>query len=422
MACYFVFGIEIENIVDYYKGVLMKRRILFLTTQFPYPLDNGGKIRAFNNLRALSRECELDLVCFSEAIISEEHLDVVKEYCSEIKIFQKVFSNSKSKTMVIRNVLKGIIKNTPFIIEKFNDKKCMNHLNYLNNKYDYDEVFFEHLQISGYHKVFNKATKCVLSQQNCEHVLLYRRYIESKNPLKRLYTLLEYKKLKSYELKVCAEFDRVIMLSEEDRQFLYDAGYKGKKPSILPIGVCVDEYKYIDRPAVNTNNILFMGTMSWYPNEQGIEWFLDNVWDKLREKNKDLKLYVVGKDPSKDILRKNNINGVVVTGYVADMKEYIEKCEICIIPLFIGGGMRVKILESMARKIPCVSTSVGAEGIDIINNKNIVIANNEGEFISSIIKLHEDINFRKEIIKNAYSLVSKKYSEEAIQKKLIEII
>lgn len=397
-----------------------KSRVLFLTTMFPYPLDGGGKIRAFNNLQALSNEYEIDLVCFSEKQIEREHIEYMKKYCSEIRVIEKIFSNSSSKFIAVKNILKSFITNSPFIIEKFKDSRCLHELKTLTNKYKYKAVFFEHLSISCYKKVFNNTT-IVLSQQNCEFMLMKRRYENEKNILKKLYIYLEYVKLKKYEMRICSKFDKVIMLSKEDKDCLLKEGYTKQNITIIPIAV---ETKVKRKTQYNKNgikNILFMGTMTWYPNEQGILWFIDNVWKCIKEKNEEMNLYVVGKSPSNELLSRQKIDGVIITGYVNDIYDYIQKCDVCIVPLFIGGGMRVKILESMAKGIPCISTSIGAEGINIIDGENIIIANNDIQFKEAIINLFS-YNVREQIVENAYKLINSKYSNNVISNEILKVV
>lgn len=399
-----------------------RERVLFLTTIFPYPLDGGGKIRAFNNLQALSSEYDIDLVCFSEDKVDIKHIEHIKKYCEKVRIIEKIFSNNSSKLVTIKNMVKSFIKNSPFIIEKFNDNRYHKIVKELNSKYAYKAVFFEHLSISCYKKEINPNIKQILSQQNCEFILMKRRYENEKNLLKKIYTYIEYLKLRRYEIRICSDFDEVIMLSKEDKKSLLDNGYKQENMKIIPIGVNADVKKKTQYNDNRRKNILFMGTMTWYPNEQGILWFIDNVWVDIKKKYPDMSLYIVGKSPSNEVLNRSKLEGIVVTGYVDDIHKYIEICDVCIVPLFIGGGMRVKILESMARGMPCISTSIGAEGIEIKDSENILIANDSDGFINAIEIMIEDNKKYNSITNNAVKLIEEKYSTDVIKKEVLSVL
>ena len=266
----------------------------------------------------------------------------------------------------------------------------------------------------------NVYCKSILSQQNCEYLILKRRLENESSLVKRAYLHYECKKLEKYEKKTCASFDKVIMLSEEDKKNIVTESYGKDNTSIVPIAVSCD---YRKQNYNNTfMNLLFMGTMSWYPNEQGAFWFLENVWKYLQTEYEDkIKLYIVGKNPSNNI-KKYEGKDVEVTGYVDDVNKYIEICDICIVPLFIGGGMRVKILECMAKGIPVISTSIGAEGIKCTNFEDIIIANTKDEFIRAIQELNRNHELYKRIVCNGKALVERNYSIDVIRNLLIESI
>ncbi|ETJ20633.1 Glycosyl transferase group 1 [human gut metagenome] len=391
----------------------MKKKILFLTTELPYPTDNGGKIRTFNMLKSIHDSYEINLVCFSEKVEVKQEVLQLKKICSEVHVVNKIYRNSKSNFNTIKNALVSIVKNKPFIVEKFNDKKYENIIKRLINSNEYTNVIIDHLPIAIYLDVLSNQ-KIMLSQHNCEYLILKRRYEKEKNIIKKFYIWTEFLKTKNYEKNVCSKVDKVIVLSEEDKKCIVHEDYKGENIAIIPISV---ETTYVKKHYNHTvKNILFLGTMSWYPNEHGILWFLKNVWKDILKINSDMKLYIVGNNPSDEIKSYSSEN-VIVTGYVDSVDEYIEKCDICVVPLFIGGGMRVKILECMAKGIPCISTSIGAEGIEYVDEEDIIIANNMNEFINSIKYLNKQTNIKR-IVECANELIISKYSLNELGRKL----
>lgn len=387
-----------------------KRKILFLTTEIPYPLDNGGKIRTFNMIKGLSTRFDIDLISFYEV---ENDLDYkqLNDICNSVNMIKMFFTNNKSKKVLIKNLIKGFIHNEPFIVEKFINRAYEEKINDMISKNSYYSIIFDHLNITSYCKKIEKVNSLkILSEHNCEYLILKRRYENEKSILKKFYLKYEYRKTEKYEKHIIEKFDKVIMLTEEDKKYISDKDIQNDKISIVPISVDTNYKKQNYNNKIK--NLIFLGTMSWYPNEHGILWFLKNVWPLIIKGNKEIKLYIVGKNPSDEIMKMNN-DRVIVTGYVDDVNKYIEICNVCIVPLFIGGGMRVKILECMAKGIPVISTSIGAEGIKYTRNNEIVIADTPEEFVESIYKLNDKC-FYNNIKINGIKLVNKIYSIDAV--------
>lgn len=394
-----------------------RSKILFLTTELPYPLDSGGKIRTYNMIKSLYNDYEIDLICFSEKEVSNLEKNELIKMCRSVSVIKKIYTNRSSKSILVKNLLLSILKFTPFLIEKFKDKSFKEKVEKLLEINKYEAVIVDHLQIASYIDNLKKS-KIILSQHNCEYIILKRRYEKEKNLIKKLYIWSEYKKTKIYERRICRKADKVIMLSKEDKEFLISKNYSGNNICILPISVESDFYKCNYNEKIK--NILFLGTMSWFPNEHGVLWFIREVWKKIKIEFPDCRLYIVGSNPNKEI-RNYSSEDIIVTGYVNDINEYIEICDVCVVPLFIGGGMRVKILECMCKGIPCISTTVGAEGIDYKMKKNILIADSSEEFIREL-KWIDNFNNRIEISNNAKTLIDRKYSLRILANELIKII
>lgn len=387
-----------------------KRKILFLTTEVPYPLDNGGKIRTFNMIKGLSSKFDIDLISFYEGRDDFKYKEL-DDVCSSVNMIKLLFTNSKSKKVLVKNVVKSFINNRPFIVEKFINREYEKKINDMISKNTYYSVIFDHLNITSYcKKMRNINSLKILSEHNCEYLILKRRYENEKSILKKLYLKYEYSKTEKYEKYMIKNFDKVIMLTEEDKQCISGKEIQDDKISIVPISVDTNYKKSNYNNEIK--NLMFLGTMSWYPNEHGIIWFLNNVWPLIIKSNRKIKLYIVGKNPS-DEIKKMSSDRVIVTGYVDDVNKYIEICNVCIVPLFIGGGMRVKILECMAKGIPVISTSIGAEGIKYTRNNEIVIADTPEEFVESIYKLNDKC-FYNNIKINGIKLVNKIYSIDAV--------
>lgn len=391
-------------------------KILFLTNLLPYPLDNGGKIKTYNILKALCIEHTVDLLCFYENESDKKYVNNVKELCNEVYCFNKKLTTRKNKKEMICKAFLSLFSKYSFGLYKFQDKGMQKKIDEIKDNYDC--IYIDHLQLAVYLDNFkNTNHKIILDQHNCESVIMKRYYDEEKNIIKKMFFKFEYLKLKKFEKNTMKIVDRIITLSKEDmNEMISIADISEERFLILPIIIHNDFTKDISKVSLeNKIKVMFLGTLTWYPNVQGIKWFLDEV---LEELNDDIELYIVGKDPDNDIIEKSKkFNNIKITGYVDDVNDYFDLCDLMIVPIFIGSGMRVKILEGLAKGIPIVSTSIGCEGIQVEHNKSILIANNKQEFIENIYKLKKS-ELYKDISENGKNMFNELYSFEALNKKI----
>lgn len=392
-------------------------KILFITNLIPYPLDNGGKIKTYNILEILSEENEIDLFAFYENEKERESIDFLKRKFRNVVGVEKILTTKKNIFYMLTIAIKSIFSKYPFVILKYIDKKMRNLLEEYILDNNYDLIYIDHLQLGVYYDVLKKTNKKIyLDEHNCEYQILKRKFHDESSILKKIFFGLEYKKLKKFEETIINKVDKVIVLSDEDKKLLMSNKNEDKFINI-PIPIKTNYKKIIGSKIQDEINLIFLGTLTWYPNAQGIEWFVDNVIPILERNEIKYKLHIVGKDPSISLIEKCKENdNVIITGYVDSIDEYIDKCDIMIVPIFIGSGMRVKILEGLGKRIPIISTSIGAEGIEIKNNKNILLANDENEFVEAIINLKNKELYETLQI-NGYETFNNLYSIEAISKK-----
>ena len=230
-------------------------------------------------------------------------------------------------------------------------------------------------------------------------------------------------RLKKFESKMLNEVDKVVVLSKEDEDTLISISNTSTEKYIrIPIPIEINHIKTNSLKSKNHYNILFLGTLSWFPNSQGIDWFIKKVVPLLDKESFEYTLYIVGKDPSDELKEISKMrDDIIVTGFVDDVNEYIDLCDFMVVPLFIGSGMRVKILEAMGKNIPVISTTIGCEGIEVEDKESILIANDELEFIESIKEI-SDIETYEKIRLNAKKLFEEKYSVTALEKLYSKVI
>ncbi|SLL33522.1 glycosyltransferase [Mycobacteroides abscessus subsp. abscessus] len=398
---------------------MIMRKVLFITNLLPYPLDNGGKIKSYNIISALSKLYEIDLICFANSKSDLKYSDSLKDITNDTKIVVKTIVRSSSKLSFIKEYLKSLFSFLPYSINKFWNKEFENHIVDYLNKNSYDFIYVDHLPMMIYYKLF-KSKKIILDQHNVENLIFKRIVDVEKKGIKRFVLNYEYLKLRKFEMFSMNKVSHIISLSEEDKKEFVNLGISPDKLSVLPIHIEVSKKYNVKEITEGKIRLLFLGSMSWYPNQNGLKWFMEEVWNKL---DKDIyEIYIVGSNPPNLITNYHNDKNVFVTGYVDNVDKYIELCDISIVPLFIGSGQRVKIIESFAKGIPVISTGIGAEGLIWENGKDLLIANTAQEFIEQLDYIKEQPGILSNISLNAMARYRNNYSSDKLPEKIKHIV
>lgn len=398
-------------------------KILFLTNLLPYPLDNGGKIKTYTTLKALHENGhEIDLISFYEDEEDVKYIGKMQELCQNVKVIKLKLTTATNKAYMLKQAIKSLFSKYSFGVYKYYSKMMTETLNHIGREQKYDCVYFDHLQMCVYYeclkKIYPKA-KYILDEHNCEYVIMQRRLLVSGNILMKVFMLLEVAKLKSFEKKMLLAFDKIIALTHEDESAMRSLVAGNIPINVIPIGMENDtDNLYGKNKSNDVTRIMFVGTLSWEPNSDGIMWFLRNVFPKIEEKISKFELYVIGKNPSDELKNIASLYpNVIVTGYVDSVIPYYEKCDYMIVPLFVGSGQRVKIIEGFSYGMPVVSTTIGAEGINYVDGDSIIIADDIEGFLSAFEKL-ENADFRMRLSRNSNDIFKKKYSMNAVMKRI----
>ncbi len=281
-----------------------------------------------------------------------------------------------------RHYFRSLITPLPFTAQKYRSSAYGIAINEAMTKLQPDVVFCDHLHTALYGSWVRQAfsVPVVLRVHNAEHELWRKtaRYYGAV-PTKML-TLFQAWKMWRYERRLWPGFDRVIFLSPEDAARCWGA----PRSVVIPPGV--DSTALPPQPVSPQHHVLlFVGSLDWIPNVEGLQWFLRKVWEPLRQAMPDLKFYVVGKNPPEHLQRRR-IPGVTVTGFVPDLRDYIRRGGVMVVPLRIGSGVRIKILEGLAMGIPIVTTPTGIQGLPQLRDV-VRIAESEGSFVHEVLRL-----------------------------------
>jgi glycosyltransferase involved in cell wall biosynthesis len=388
-------------------------KILQICHKVPFPPKDGGCI-AMNNITQglLAQGHKVKIL----AINTPKHFVDVKELPSEYRSstdIETVFIDTSVKAIpAFLNLFSGSSYNIDrFYSEEF-EKKIIEEL----KKENYDIVQLESLFVSMYIPAIkeNSKAKVVLRSHNIEYKIWERNATSSTVFLKKIYFNFLAARLKKYELSQLAFYDAVAAISERDAEWFKENFFE-KPLLVAPFGIDVQMARSLVES--DKRSLFHIGAMDWHPNIEGVNWFLDNVWDKVIASFPDVKLYLAGRKINSDIKTEGRKN-IVVAGEVDDAHKFMSSKGLMVIPLLSGGGMRIKLIEGMSLSKVIVSTTVGAEGVNCTNGKNILIADTPEEFVKAISQYLNDAGYLSSIGKNASELVAVNYGNKVISEKL----
>jgi len=395
--------------------------ILFITQLLPYPTTSGGQFKTFSILKTLAKTNKIHLVTFHDKNLKAKNAKKLEKLLKiKVKSFYWPVISTESKKLFIKAIL-SIFSPKPFRTCKYFSTKTANYLKKISKQNHFDIIYFDHTSSFQYLSFINKTsnTKVIYDEHNINSIAMWRKAKSKLTPHKFIFFALDALKYYFYEKKVIKKSDHIFCISKNDLEILIKRGSSKNNLSVLPIPIKTNNlYKTKHKP-----NILFIGLMSWAPNIHGFWWFYESIYPKIKEKIPNITLTIVGPRPNKKLLNLNKIDkSVTITGQVPFLTPYYKKASVFIAPILTGGGIRIKIINSLAAGIPTTSTTIGTEGIPYQNNKNILIADTPKQFASTIIKIINNKKLAQKLSQNGIRLIKNHYSEKQTQKALNSIL
>jgi sugar transferase (PEP-CTERM/EpsH1 system associated) len=391
-------------------------KILFITPDIPYPLDNGARIRTFAFIKDLSTRHDVSLISFDRSPNDKPRKEVFENICTNLAILPlEKHQQRKNKRQY---QLRSLLEKRPYQYISHHSSSMQDCIDQVNLGHNYDIIQVEFSQM-GYYS-FPTGANLILDQHNVEQEILYRTYKSGIFSIRKLYNYAEWCKFRKDEIDICSKFSMVLTTSKRDKDNL-SKELPSTSFTIIPNGVDSTYFRSKNRHPEVENLILFTGTINYYPNTDGLKYFISQIYPLIKKQNKSVKFCIAGKNPPSEIQRLAQDQSIAITGYVDDMREYFEKAAIVVVPLRIGGGSRLKILEAMAMSKAVVSTSIGAEGLEVTPGENILIENTPELLAQAVVDLINNEEKRKRIAKNARNLIEEKYDWSLIIHKLEEV-
>ena len=385
-------------------------RILTLISKFPWPLTDGAVIRDFNLLREAAKRHEVSLLCFLFKPTDREHFSALKPYCQKIVGLDLV----RPAWRKAWNAGKSLVSPQPFIIAEYWRDEMAAALERFVDEEKIDVVHSHFLHMSQYvgHK---RGAAFVHDAHNLEHILWQRMQATTGNPFKRAFIRSQVGKLVRLQQHVARASEKCTVLSDEDRteylRFCPEADV-----TTVPNGADV-EYWTPRENSVEPNTILYFGNLSWPPQADAAIHFHDVILPKIRTQMPDAKFIVAGQNPPESVKRLANAH---VTGFVPDMRDYVAKASVVVMPLRAGAGTKHRVFQAMCMKRPVVCTPVAAEGIALTHGQTAMLADSDETFAQATVTLLQNAALRQKLGEQGRQLVLDRYDWRAIYERLEE--
>jgi sugar transferase (PEP-CTERM/EpsH1 system associated) len=376
-------------------------RILWVKADPLLPVNVGGRIRSYNILRQLATSHKVTLLSYYDGAPDPGYEAELKQHFPAAVC---LCTRKEIPTGLLRGLdyLRRLPTAAPYAVSRFSCSAVRAKLERWYQERAFDVAVCDFLD-AAVNFPRQLSTPTVLFQHNVESEIWRRHAATQSNPAKQLMYRVEFSKMLRYEQKIVQEFRHVIAVSEHDRQ-LMSAWTEPNRITVVPTGVDLQQFRP-DGSSPDKPLVTFVGAMDWEPNIDAVEYFCKEVWPAIQARVPDARFRIVGRNPDRRV-QKYASSSVEVTGSVPSVVEHLRQAAVVIVPLRIGGGTRLKIYEAMAAGKAVVSTSVGAEGLDVHHGRDIVLADQAGEFADAVTMLLEDRELRARYERAAAALAA----------------
>lgn len=401
-------------------------RILFIAPSIPYPPHTGGQLRSWHFLRFLATQGKVTLVAMGDPAQCAPYISELQKYCARIFIADiKKFGNSKEQSGFswISNRIHKLSRFEPWLLDDFVDEEIKRQIHRAHPE-SFNLIVVRYAPMA-YHFFEDRRLKKLLSRvvldaDDISTISQERKRNDLKFGYKRFRQTLDLWFLKKYyrnlkKVKAC------FAVSLKEKKYLDERGWS-KRTFLVPNVIEVNGQGKETRDGLTNSKMLFCGMMSYPPNQEAVYYFCDEIFPLILKEVPNAGFRVVGNRLPEKMKRLGQRPGIHIEGYVPSLEPYYNGTALVVVPLLNGAGTRIKILEAMAYKKAVVSTSIGAEGLEIRDGENIVIGDSPKEFAGHCVALLRNPVKRTEIGRKAYELVKERYDFPVFEKKMEEII
>jgi sugar transferase (PEP-CTERM/EpsH1 system associated) len=383
-----------------------------------WPLDTGAKLRNYHLARVLAERAQVRLLAFT---------DHEQSFAGLENPYEQVTAVQRSPGYTFLKILRGALGRTPLPVLNYTTNTMKETLERILGENHFDIVQVESIHLMTYLPIITTARQrplMICDWHNIESELMSRYGEREPNILKRAYAGKTARLMSQFERRAMHDFDAHIAVSQRDAQQLRNLN-SDARVFVIENGVDTAYYEEAAVSGANAaskpNRIVFVGSMDYHANIDGAVSFARDVWPGLRDRHPELIFTIVGRDPAPEVRALATHPGIEVTGTVDDVRPSYREALTAVVPLKIGGGSRLKILEAMAARVPVVSTTLGAEGLDVHDGKDILIADTNEQLAEKIVSVIESEELRQRLSAAGRALVSERYDWSTLGASLFEV-
>lgn len=388
-------------------------KILMLTPYLPYPLLSGGQIRTYNLLKKLSHKHQITLFALIKNEDEKQYVKELEKYCHKVRVFKR-----SEKPFTLKNIFKTIFSSFPFLVIRNQAESSLEAVKKEIAKENYDLIHAETFYMMPH--IPACQIPIILVEQTIEY-LGYESYAKKAPFFLRPLLNIDVKKIHHWEKHYWQKAKRLIVMSEEDRQFI---GKELNKEKIDVVANGVDTKWFAQKPRSLSQRptILSVGTFKWLPNIEAVDFLVEKIWPLIKQKVANAQLLIVGNAPTNKVIAYGkNDPQITVAGRIEDIRDAFQSAHVLLAPVFSGKGTRYKILEAMASGTPVIASKIAVEGLNIRDGQDVLTSNDAQTLADLTVQVLSDKNLWQTLSANGKKFVGQHYDWELISQELDKI-
>ncbi len=384
-----------------------------LTPYLPYPLLSGGQIRTYNLLKKLSSKHQITLFSLIKNEEEKQYVKELEKYCSKVRVFKR-----SEKPFTLKNIFKTVSSSFPFLVIRNQAEGTLEAVKKEIANENYDLIHAETFYMMPH--IPECQIPIILVEQTIEY-LGYESYAKKAPWFLRPLLNIDVNKIRLWEKHYWQKAKRLIVMSEEDRQFI-GKEFAKEKIDVVANGVDTKWFAEKKRQLSDVPTILSVGTFKWLPNIEAVDFLVEKVWPLIKTKVANANLLIVGNAPTAKVIGYGTTDPqITVTGMIEDIRDAFQSAHVLLAPVFSGKGTRYKILEAMASGTPVVASKIAVEGLNIIDGQHVLTSNDANTLADLTVKVLNDKNLWQRLSENGKEFVAKNYDWDLISQKLDKI-
>jgi glycosyltransferase involved in cell wall biosynthesis len=386
-------------------------RVLMLTPYLPYPLLSGGQIRTYNLLKKLAKKHDITLFALIKDQSERQYVSLLEEMGITVKVFKR-----SATPFTLRNILKTGLSSYPFLVIRNHVPEVVTAVQKELKTYQYDLIHAETFYMMPH--IPETTVPKILVEQTIEY-LGYESFAQKAPFFIRPLLELDIQKIKRWEQHYWNTCDRLIVMSDEDKQFIEEQVAQSDKIEVVANGVDTTWFSEKKRTQTAAPTVLSVGTFKWLPNVEAVTFLVKKVWPIIQAQSPQARLWIVGNSPTRSVLQlQNSDSQISVTGNIPDIRDAFNQADVLVAPVFSGKGTRYKVLEAMASGTPIVATPTAVEGLKVSHGTHVMISDTADGLARHVLDLFRNPKLRSSLARNGRRFVCENFDWELISAKL----